>query len=86
MHAEHLAERAARLTALDLREIRLTAPGTDLHLALPAGTSWRGGVNDVRGHRITPNIPTEEVFTSPATVGDERRRSAARGRWRSRAA
>jgi aminopeptidase len=74
-HAEHLAERAARLTALDLREIRLTAPGTDLHLALPAGTSWRGGINDVRGHRITPNIPTEEVFTSPdqsATSGQFR--------------
>jgi aminopeptidase len=64
-HAEQLAERAARLTALDLREIRLTAPGTDLRMALPAGTSWRGGINDVRGHRITPNIPTEEVFTSP---------------------
>ena len=64
-HAEQLAERAARLTALDLRELRLTAPGTDLRLALPAGTSWRGGINDVRGHRITPNIPTEEVFTSP---------------------
>jgi aminopeptidase len=65
-HAEQLAARAARLTALDLREIRLTAPGTDLRLALPEGTSWRGGVSDVRGHRITPNIPTEEVFTSPA--------------------
>jgi aminopeptidase len=66
LHAEALAERAAKLTALDLRELRLRAPGTDLHLALPAGTSWRGGINDVRGHRITPNIPTEEVFTSPA--------------------
>ena len=29
-HAEALAERAARLTALDLRELRLRAPGTDL--------------------------------------------------------
>ena len=66
VHAEHLAERAARLGALDLRELRLTAPGTDLHLALPPGTTWRGGVSDVRGHRITPNIPSEEVFTSPA--------------------
>jgi aminopeptidase len=65
-HAELLAERAARLTALDLRELRLTAPGTDMHLALPAGTRWRGGISNVRGHRITPNIPTEEVFTSPA--------------------
>jgi aminopeptidase len=65
-HAERLAQRAARLTALDLRDVRLTAPGTDLQLALPAGTRWRGGVNDVRGHRITPNIPSEEVFTSPA--------------------
>ncbi len=64
-HAERLAERAERLTALDLREIRLRAPGTDLRLALPEGTSWRGGVFDVRGHRTTPNIPTEEVFTSP---------------------
>jgi aminopeptidase len=65
-HAERLAERAARLTALDLREIRLRAPGTDLRVALPEGAYWRGGVNDVRGHRITPNIPSEEVFTSPA--------------------
>jgi aminopeptidase len=66
LHAEGLASRARALTELDLRELRLRAPGTDLRLVLPAGTSWRGGVNDVRGHRITPNIPTEEVFTSPA--------------------
>jgi aminopeptidase len=66
LHAEGLAERARKLTELDLRELRLRAPGTDLHLALPEGTSWRGGISDVRGHRITPNIPTEEVFTSPA--------------------
>ena len=38
-HAEHLAARAERLTALDLREFRLTAPGTDLRLALPAGNA-----------------------------------------------
>jgi aminopeptidase len=66
VHAETLAARAQKLTELDLRELRLRAPGTDLTLALPEGTSWRGGVNEVRGHRITPNIPTEEVFTSPA--------------------
>jgi aminopeptidase len=66
LHAERLAERARQLTELDLRELRLTAPGTDLRLALPEGARWRGGINDVRGHRITPNIPTEEVFTSPA--------------------
>ena len=66
LHAEALDERAGEAHRLDLRELRLRAPGTDLRLALPAGTSWRGGINDVRGHRITPNIPTEEVFTSPA--------------------
>jgi len=65
-HAEALTARAARLTALDLRTIRLRAPGTDLHLALPEGASWHGGVIEVRGRHITPNIPTEEVFTSPA--------------------
>src|SRR5436305_11876705 len=47
-HAENLAERARRLTELDLRELRLRAPGTDLRLALPAGTRWRGGVADAR--------------------------------------
>jgi aminopeptidase len=66
LHAEGLAERAWKLTQLDLRELRMRAPGTDLTVALPEGASWRGGINDVRGHRITPNIPTEEVFTSPA--------------------
>lgn len=71
-HAARLAERADRLTQLGLRELRLSAPGTDLRLALPEGASWRGGFNNVRGHNITPNIPTEEVFTSPdqsATAG-----------------
>ncbi|MDX6630317.1 MAG: aminopeptidase [Gaiellales bacterium] len=66
LHAERLSERARKLTELGLRDLRLRAPGTDLQLALPEGTIWRGGVNRVRGHRITPNIPTEEVFTSPA--------------------
>jgi aminopeptidase len=66
VHAEDLAERARRLSELDLRELRLRAPGTDLRVAFPAGTRWRGGVADARGHRITPNIPTEEVFTSPS--------------------
>jgi aminopeptidase len=66
VHAESLAERARTLTELDVRELHLRAPGTDLRLAFPPGTLWRGGVADARGHRITPNIPTEEVFTSPA--------------------
>jgi aminopeptidase len=65
-HAEALTARAARLTGLDLRTIRLRGPGTDLQLALPEGASWHGGAIEVRGRRITPNIPTEEVFTSPA--------------------
>jgi aminopeptidase len=65
-HAEALTARAGRLTELDLRAIRLRAPGTDLHLALPEGARWHGGAIEVRGRSITPNIPTEEVFTSPA--------------------
>jgi aminopeptidase len=66
LHAERLSRRAQKLGRLDIRELRLRASGTDLQLALPAGTRWRGGTSDVRGHRITPNIPTEEVYTSPA--------------------
>ena len=80
-HAERLAERAARLTALDLREIRLRRRARTCSWRCPTARAGAAGVIDVRGHRITPNIPTEEVFTSPAPRRPPGR-SAARARWR----
>lgn len=40
--------------------------GTDLTVGLPAGHLWAGGKCETpKGHPFFPNIPTEEVFTSP---------------------
>ena len=40
--------------------------GTDLTLGLPKGHVWEGGASTtVTGSVFFPNIPTEEVFTSP---------------------
>jgi aminopeptidase len=61
-----LAERARQLDKLELRELRYVGEGTDLTVGLPAGTRWAGGgLVDADGIDYLPNIPTEEVFTSP---------------------
>jgi aminopeptidase len=61
-----LAARAATLDALDLSEVRYLGEGTDLTVGLPAGCRWTGGGGtDPDGVEYLPNIPTEEVFTSP---------------------
>jgi aminopeptidase len=63
---EELLAVAGRLTARRFDAIRLTGPGTDLTVGLfPSGT-WGAAVFDtVRGVRHLPNLPTEEVFTTP---------------------
>jgi aminopeptidase len=61
-----LAKRAAVLDALHLTEIRYTGDGTDLTCGLPADVRWTGGgMIAADGLPYLPNIPTEEVFTSP---------------------
>jgi len=61
-----LGERAAQLDALELTEVRYLGEGTDLTVGLPANARWTGGgAIDPSGITYLPNIPTEEVFTSP---------------------
>jgi aminopeptidase len=61
-----LKQRAAELTARGFTAIRYRGPGTDLEVGLPAGAQWMaGGDKTVNGHEHVPNLPTEEVFTSP---------------------
>jgi aminopeptidase len=61
-----LAARGRALNALDLTEVRYQAPGTDLTVGLVPDTRWTGGGGeDPDGLTYLPNIPTEEVFTSP---------------------
>jgi aminopeptidase len=61
-----LSDRAAQLDKLELTEVRYVGDGTDLTVGLLPGTRWTGGgLVDADGIDYLPNIPTEEVFTSP---------------------
>jgi aminopeptidase len=64
--AAQLTARARALDALALTEIRYRGPGTDLTAGLVPDSRWTGGsMQDPDGVTYMPNIPTEEVFTSP---------------------
>ncbi len=64
--AAELAARARALDALELTEVRYRGTGTDLTVGLVPGTRWTGGsMDDAEGVTYMPNLPTEEVFTSP---------------------
>jgi aminopeptidase len=65
-HVRAIARRSQKLTKLELEEVELRGPGTELRIGLSPGTVWLGGEREVfPGVRIAPNIPTEETFTSP---------------------
>jgi aminopeptidase len=74
--ADPVAEWRARLDRLDriasalterrFETLRYRGPGTDLIVGLlPSGRWASGNFQTVFGHRHVPNLPTEEVFTSP---------------------
>ncbi len=66
-HNKNLADRCAYLNSLGLSELHYRASnGTDLKVGLiDDGTFLGGGENTLSGVYFNPNIPTEEVFTSP---------------------
>ncbi len=67
-HNENLARRCEYLNSLVIRELRYRASnGTDLRVGLLPNALFMGGGELTMGSRIyfNPNIPSEEVFTSP---------------------
>ncbi len=61
-----LAQRRAFLDGLKVERLRFTGPGTDLTVGLMPRSRWRGGDEQAaNGRRFAPNLPTEEVFTTP---------------------
>jgi len=61
-----LTARGRALDALDLTEVHYRSAGTDLTVGLVPNSRWTGGGgDDPDGFAYMPNIPTEEVFTSP---------------------
>ena len=65
-HRLTLERRAEVLDGLHLDEVRYRGDGTDLTVGLLPGGRWTGGSLRTLGGVVTmPNLPTEEVFTSP---------------------
>lgn len=66
-HNATLQEKSGKLNALDLDYLHYQAPnGTDFKCWLIPGAKWGGGgATILDGTFYNPNMPTEEVFTSP---------------------
>jgi aminopeptidase len=65
-HLATLARRAARVEDLGLDHLHYEGPGTDLTIGLYPGARWMGGaMGTSAGVPFAPNLPTEEVFSSP---------------------
>ncbi len=66
-HNEDLKNRCAYLNSLRLKELRYkSSNGTDFKVGLIPGVRFEGGdEHTLEGVTYSPNIPTEECFTSP---------------------
>jgi aminopeptidase len=65
-HTALLQARARALESLDLDSVRYVGEGTDLTVGLVPGCRWvSGSIATTAGVDFMPNLPTEEVFTSP---------------------
>jgi putative nucleotidyltransferase with HDIG domain len=61
-----LRDRAVWLTAQELYAVRFEGPGTDLTIGLMQGVRWeRPEMATPNGVGFVPNLPTEEVYTTP---------------------
>ncbi|MEO6694149.1 MAG: aminopeptidase, partial [Ignavibacteria bacterium] len=66
LHGETLINRSRTLTEMNIDKLLFKGPGTDLEIGLNKTTLWRGGPAKAdNGRFFLPNLPTEEVFTTP---------------------
>ena len=65
-HNRALRRRTDWLNAQRFHALHYAGPGTDLTIGLADGHEWQGGAATAKnGITCNPNIPTEEVFTTP---------------------
>ncbi|PSH67524.1 aminopeptidase [Phyllobacterium sophorae] len=65
-HNAALRKRTEWLNARTFSALHFTGPGTDLTVGLADEHEWHGGASVAKnGITCNPNIPTEEVFTTP---------------------
>jgi len=64
-HMAKLSDRANTIDACRFDAIRYEGPGTELTVGLHPDSSWQAALDLSRGIQHVPNMPTEEVFTTP---------------------
>lgn len=65
-HNAELRRRANWMDDQDFDTLHFTGPGTDLQVGLADGHHWIAGATQTKGGlTCNPNIPTEELFTTP---------------------
>jgi aminopeptidase len=65
-HNAALKKRTEWLNGKRFKALHYSGPGTDLTIGLADGHEWQGGASSAKnGITCNPNIPTEEVFTTP---------------------
>jgi aminopeptidase len=65
-HIAKLLSRTEALNARRLTAVRYRGPGTDLTVGLNPGSIWKAAEFETAwGTKHVPNLPTEEVFTTP---------------------
>ncbi|MCJ8509988.1 aminopeptidase [Rhizobium lemnae] len=65
-HNANLKKRSSWLNTERFSALHFSGPGTDLTVGLADGHEWHGGASKAKNGVIcNPNIPTEEVFTTP---------------------
>ena len=65
-HNKNLRKRSNWLNQQNFASLHFSGPGTDLKVGLADGHEWMGGASLARnGITCNPNIPSEEVFTTP---------------------
>ena len=65
-HNANLKKRSSWLNSERFAALHFSGPGTDLTVGLADGHEWHGGASTAKnGVTCNPNIPTEEVFTTP---------------------
>lgn len=73
-HCAKLSERSERLNALAIRYLYFRSSQTDLTVGLHKKARWKGGYSvSSEGVKFIPNLPTEEVFTTPHFAATEGR-------------
>ncbi|HEV7256129.1 MAG TPA: aminopeptidase [Mesorhizobium sp.] len=65
-HNKALENRTEWLNGMRFQALHFSGPGTNLTVGLADGHQWQGGASTAKnGIVCNPNIPTEEVFTTP---------------------